>query len=102
MYRTKFLQAGLVSQELCQSRRGRDSYEIRSQTTRNWLRKLGFEYKDIRKNVFIDGHERSDVVEDQNKFLTKMEELKPYMVEFKEDGKMKTKNLPIRLRSWGE
>ena len=42
--------------------------EIRSRTARNWLRKLGFEYKDVCKDVFIDGHERADVVEDRNNF----------------------------------
>lgn len=48
----------------------------------------------MRKDVFIDGHERSDVVEDRNNFLKKMEELKPYMVEFEEDGAMKAKTYP--------
>ena len=48
----------------------------------------------MRKDVFIDGHERSDVVEDQNNFLTRMEDLKPYMVEFEEDGTMKPKIYP--------
>ncbi len=64
---------------------------IRSRTARNWLRKLGYEYKDVRKNVFVDGHERSDVVEDRKNFLPKMEELKPYIVEFDENGAMKPK-----------
>ena len=59
---------------------------IRSRTARNWLRKLGYEYKDVRKDVFVDGHERSDVVEDRKNFLQKMEELKPYIVEFEENG----------------
>ena len=41
--------------------------------------------------MFIDGHERSDVVEDRNNFLTRMEDFKFYMVEFEEDGKIKPK-----------
>lgn len=67
---------------------------IRSRTAQRWLRKLGYEYKNVRKNVFIDGHERSDVIEDRNNFLKKMEELKPYMIEFEEDGAMKAKTYP--------
>ena len=67
---------------------------IRSRTARNWLRKLGYEYKDVRKDVFVDGHERSDVVEDRKNFLQKMEELKPYIVEFEENGTMKPKIYP--------
>lgn len=30
---------------------------------------LGFEYKDVEKNVFVDGHEQPDVVEDCANFL---------------------------------
>lgn len=45
----------------------------------------------MHKDVFIEEHERSDVVEDLNNFLTKMEDLKLNMVEFEEDGKMKPK-----------
>ena len=40
--------------------------------------------------MFINGHERSDVVKDRNNFLTRMKDLKPYMVEFEEDGKIKS------------
>ena len=68
--------------------------EIKSRTARKWLYKLGFEYKDIKKDVFVDGHERPDVVEDRQKFLRIMKGLEPYLVEFEEDGSMKTKNYP--------
>ena len=37
---------------------------ICSCTARTWLRKLGFLYKKVHKDVFIDGHERTDMVED--------------------------------------
>ena len=67
--------------------------EIKSRTARNWLHKLGFEYKDVKKDVFVDGHERPDVVEDREKFLNTMKDLEPYLVEFEEDGLMKIKNL---------
>ena len=54
------------------------------------------------KDVFVEGHERPDVVEDQNRFLTKMEELKSYMVEFNEDGVMKAKDYPVHCAMRGE
>ncbi len=41
--------------------------------------------------MFIDGYECSDVIEDWNNFLTKIEDFKPYMVEFKKDIKLKPK-----------
>ncbi len=43
----------------------------------------------MRKDVFIDVHERSNLVEDKNNFLTKMKDLKPYIVKFEENCTMK-------------
>ena len=34
------------------------------------------------------------MVEDQNNFMTRIEDLKPYMIEFEEDSKMKPKIYP--------
>ncbi len=75
---------------------------IRSRTARTWLRKLGYVYKNVRKDVFVGGHERSNVVEDRTNFLRKMEELKPYMVEFNEDGTMRPKVYPPDCAVEGE
>ena len=58
---------------------------IRLRTPQTWL------YKDVRKNLFVDGHEKSDMVENHVNFLMQMEELKPYTVEFYEDGAIKPK-----------
>ena len=37
---------------------------IRLRTACNWLRKLEYEYKNVHKDIFVDGHERSDIVKD--------------------------------------
>lgn len=66
--------------------------EIKSRTVCKWLYKLGFKYKNVKKNVFVDKYEQPDVVEDCEKFLNIMKDLKPYLVEFEEDESMKTKN----------
>lgn len=52
--------------------------------------------------MFIDGHKWLDVVEDQNCFLTKMEELKSYIFEFNEDGAIKTKDYSVNYVIEGE
>ena len=52
--------------------------------------------------MFVDGHERSDVVEDCSNFLKKVEELKPYMVEFNKDGTMKPKTYTLDCAIKGE
>ena len=59
-------------------------------------------YKEVCKDMFIDGHEQPDVVEDRNRFLVKIEELKPYMVEFNEDGLIKAKDYLVDGTVGGE
>ena len=78
-----------------------NSIEIKSRTAQKWLHRIGFEYKDVKKDVFVDGYERSDVIEDRKRFLKKMEELKSYLVEFNEDGTMKKKNYPVNCSVGG-
>lgn len=75
---------------------------ICSCTVQTWLRKLGFVYKKMCKDVFIDSYEWPDVMEDQNCFLIKIEELKPYMVEFNENGTMKVKDYLVDCAVRGE
>jgi len=67
---------------------------ITSRTARRWLNMLGFTWKDVKKGVFFDGHEREDVVEYRKQFLHTMEEMLLYIVEFNEDGTMKPKQYP--------
>lgn len=61
---------------------------------KTWLYKLKYVYKNISKNVFIDKHKQLDVVKDHINFLKKMEELKPYIVEFYNNGIIKPKVYP--------
>ena len=37
---------------------------IRSHIAQTWLFKLGFVYKEVCKDVFVDGHKLPDMVED--------------------------------------
>ncbi len=56
----------------------------------------------MRKDIFADRHERPDVVEDRTNFLKKMEEFKPFLVEFNEDGTMRSKVYPLNYVVGGE
>lgn len=60
-------------------------------TAQRWLCKLSYEYKDVHKDVFVNRHKRSDVIEDRKNFFKKIEKFKPYMVEFKENKIIKPK-----------
>jgi len=68
---------------------------IRSRTARNWLKRLGYNWRDVKKGVFLDGHERDDVVEYRQRFLKDMNGLLPYFVEFAADGTIQDKVYPV-------
>ena len=67
---------------------------IRTRTARQWLNRLGFGWKDIRKGVFFDGYEREDVMEYRKAFLDTIHSMLPYMVEFNKDGTIQPKEYP--------
>ena len=46
--------------------------KIAIETARKWLHELGFEVVTARKGIFIDGHEREDVVTYRKQFLRRM------------------------------
>ena len=47
-------------------------HKIGLETARLWLHHLGFEVLTVRKGIFIDGHERPDVIDARKLFLRKM------------------------------
>jgi hypothetical protein len=68
---------------------------IRARTARRWLKKMGFDYKSIRKGVYFDGHERQDVREYRdNVFIPRWNELSMRFVRFNEDGTWEMPQLP--------
>lgn len=48
-------------------------------------------YKNVYKNVFINGYEQLDIIEDYKIFLNKIEKLKPYIIKFDENSLIKPK-----------
>ena len=57
---------------------------LQARTAREWLNKMGYRWKNIKKGVYIDGHEREDVVEYRGKFLDKWYGMQPYVREWEE------------------
>jgi hypothetical protein len=56
---------------------------ICDRTARRWLRKLGYDKATLRKGVYMDGHERPDVVEYRNtSYLPKMLEYESRMTRY--------------------
>jgi len=47
---------------------------ISERCARRWLHKLGYAVTEVRKGIYVDGHERPDVVEYRRKFLEMIKE----------------------------
>ena len=46
---------------------------ISEQTAQQWLKsKLGYECTEVKKGVYVDGHERPNVIKERNEFIDKM------------------------------
>jgi len=59
---------------------------ISSRSSRRWLRKLAFKWKEVRKGVYNDGHERDDVKQYWNEiFLPFLRELQPALMKWDQD-----------------
>lgn len=63
-------------------------------TAWRWLYQLGYKYKDLYKDIFVNGHEQSNIVNNCKNFLKKIEEFKPYVMKFEKDDIMKLKVYP--------
>ena len=75
---------------------------IRSCTARKWVKNLGFNWREVKKGVFFDGHERKDVVQDRIKFVEEMKKNEPYLVEFDNVGNVLEKSYPEGCKVGGE
>ena len=65
---------------------GSEGNRIRARTARRWLNQLGLVYGRYTKGVYVDGHEREDVVLYHNEvFLPRWKLLQRRMVIFQED-----------------
>jgi len=73
-----------------------ENKSISEKTALRWLRALGWIYSETKKGVYIDGHERADVVAYRENFLQLMKEYEKRMIRAK-DGDPDTLEMPIDL-----
>ncbi|CAG8490595.1 3426_t:CDS:2, partial [Cetraspora pellucida] len=73
---------------------------ISERTALEWLKKLGWSYKEWKKDVYVDEHEREDIVRYQQEvFLLMMAELEPLLIEYDEnDLTLVKKNIPLNQK----
>lgn len=67
-------------------------------TARVWLRSLGWHSHDVKHGVYVDGHERVDVVAARKKFLEKMSKYRTLMSTFEGDDCHEVLPSPETLR----
>jgi len=66
---------------------------LSSRSARAWLLKLGWNWKEVKKGVYKDGHEREDVKEYRDQvFLPRMQALQTTMIEWDGDLQQVPKN----------
>ena len=74
-------------------------WSISSRAAVDWLHKLGYDWKEVRKGLFKDGHERDDVLQyRQDYFLPYLESLKSRIVQWDEKGGFMLGKSPEEIR----
>jgi hypothetical protein len=66
---------------------------ISERTATRWLGRLNYRFREYRKGLYFDGHERADVVAYRESFLTRMENRLPFIATF-EGADMETMVIP--------
>ncbi|KAI5116463.1 hypothetical protein M0805_006723 [Coniferiporia weirii] len=59
--------------------------EVALTTVRRWLRKLGYSRHSTKKGIYVDGHERPDVIESHTKFLRDIEQYEKLSRRYEEE-----------------
>ena len=71
-----------------QGKLGMKARGIHVRTARRWLHKLSWRYRQKKKGMYIDGHEREDVVEYRTGFVKRWREYEKHFVIYGNDGKI--------------
>jgi len=69
-----------------QARLGTRARGIHVRTARRWLHKLNWRYRQKKKGMYIDGHEREDVMEYRRGFVERWKEYEKRFVIYDNDG----------------
>ena len=72
------------------------SNTIHVETVRKWMKRKGWVYGEYKKGVYVDGHERADVVAYREKFLEEMQEFEKSMIEYDDVTLMPLDNADIK------
>ncbi|PKY54915.1 hypothetical protein RhiirA4_474000 [Rhizophagus irregularis] len=86
-----------VSSEILPSLGIETKTTISTRTANRWLKKMGFVYDRYQKGMYVDGHERPDVVEYRKQFLERISMYQNLMPTFEDTiGRLKLNNDQIK------
>jgi len=72
---------------------------VTASTVIRWLKQLGFQWKEVRKGIYIDGHEKPEVIfYRQQYFLPKWKEFESRMPKWSAEGILDQTPLPAGER----
>jgi len=64
---------------------GFEDRKISLSTAYRWITRLGWTFHRYQKGVYVDGHERVDVIEDRKEFIQKFDKLFHFMPKYDEE-----------------
>jgi len=67
---------------------GTKATTISKQTAQRWLKRMGWRYGKMANGMYLDGHEREDIVEYRTWFLTEYQKLERRMTKYDKDGNL--------------
>lgn len=73
---------------------------IRVSAARAWLKSMGYTWRTPKKDVYLDGHERPDVVNDRQEFLAKFKQFEPRLARWDENGNLEGGEAPPDAGRW--
>lgn len=63
----------------------KESEKYAAETIGRWMHNMEWTYGKITKGIYVDGHEREDVVEARNEYITKYQDRKQFTVTYKDE-----------------
>jgi hypothetical protein len=76
----------IASPEVQEQLAGKTKTTIHQRTACRWLKKLNWRYTRKKNGMYVDGHERADVVQYRTKFIARWREYEKRFLKFDNDG----------------
>ena len=103
---TEFVGSQLVGEkaqraiEDSQNQPGNKKEGVRIGAARKWLMSMGYTWRAARKDVYVDGHEREDVVNHRKEFVSRFKDLESRLARWDDEGNFIGDDVPPGGGKW--